>query len=124
MFAVCLADLLTIWCEQRHHNIYPSLVNHHVQVLTGDHRDLVGMRLTTRELSLNGRTKFQRVTFLSALCRAAFTCACLHSRRHWPKVWRSRQPDPNEEVDNSHSPKQGLDLCNQLAHQFEQLLTA
>src|SRR6266542_1159349 len=74
MFAVDLTDLLTIRCEQRHRHIYPSLVDHHVQVLAGDHRDLVGMRLTTRELSLNGFTRFQRVTLLSALRRAANQC--------------------------------------------------
>jgi hypothetical protein len=34
------------------------LLDHHLQILTGGHHDLVGMRLTTREFSLNRLTVF------------------------------------------------------------------
>ena len=58
MFNVGLGDLLTIRRKQRHCHIYPSLGDNYMQVLTGDHRDLVEMRLTTRDLSFNGLTWF------------------------------------------------------------------
>src|SRR5215510_12529611 len=77
MFSVDLADLLTVRRKQRHRHVYPPLVDHHLQVLTGDHRDLVGMRLTTRQLSFNRLTGFQRIGLL-ALCDAlrASSLAC------------------------------------------------
>ena len=37
----------------------------------------LGMRLTASELSLNGLTKFQRITLLSALRHTAHTIACV-----------------------------------------------
>src|SRR5262245_55696156 len=43
MIAIHLADPLTVRRKQRHRNIYPSLLDHYVQILTVDRRDFVGM---------------------------------------------------------------------------------
>src|SRR5262245_55363616 len=103
MFAVGLADLLTIRCEQRHCHIYPSLGDHHPQVLTGDHRDFEEMRLTAGEFSFDGLAGFQRNTILSAW-RAAFTSDRLSRQRHWPQVCSCWRPGPDEQVDHERSP--------------------
>src|SRR5215510_6190624 len=104
MFAVGLADLLTIRRKQRHCNIYPSLLDHNMRVLSGDHRDLVGMRLTTGKLSFDGLTWFQRITLLGAWRRAAFTSRRLRRRHHWPQACSSRRPSPDEQVDHERVP--------------------
>src|SRR6266540_3868829 len=103
MIAVGLADLLTVRRNQRHRHIYPSLGDHYMQVLTGAHRDLVGMRLATGKLSFDGLAWFQRNTLLSAWRRAAFTSGGLHRRRPWPQACSSRRPDPLR-VDHERGP--------------------
>jgi hypothetical protein len=35
--------------KQRHSDIYPSLLNRYSQALTGDHRNLVGVRLAAKD---------------------------------------------------------------------------
>src|SRR4030095_4763669 len=102
MLAVRLDDLLTIRSGQRHRHIYPSLPDHHMQVLTGDHSDLVGVRLTTGELSLNRLAEFQRNNLLSALGRATFTSGRLRRPRYWPQACSNWRPDPKK-VDHQRS---------------------
>src|SRR5215813_12522659 len=104
MFAVDLADLLTVRRKQRHRHIYATLGDHHLQILTGDHRDLVGMRLTTRQFSFNGLTGFQRISLLSALRRAALASGSLRRRRPWPRACSSRLPSLDEQVDHERGP--------------------
>src|SRR5215813_8979401 len=82
--AVHLDDLLTVGRKQRHCHIYPSLLDHYMQVLTGDRRDFVGMRLAAGELSFYRLVWFQRTTLLSARRRAVFTTGGLRRRRPNP----------------------------------------
>src|SRR4030095_2797615 len=104
MFAVGLADLLTIRRKQRHCHIYPPFGDYNMHVLSRDHRDLVGMRLTTGKLSFDGLTWFQRNTILSAWRLAAFTSGRLHRHCHWPRSCSSRRPSPDEHVDHESGP--------------------
>src|SRR5882672_879457 len=104
MFAVGLADLLTVRRKQRHCNIYPSLLDHNMRVLSGDHGDLVEMRLAAGKLSFDGLAWFQRNTLLSACRRVAFTSGRLRRRHHWPQACSSRRPSPDEHVDHERGP--------------------
>src|SRR6266508_3496734 len=104
MFAVGFADLLTIRCEQGHCKIYPSFGDHNMRVLSGDHRDLVEMRLAAGKLSFDGLAGFQRNTLLSAWRRAAFTSGRLRRHCHWPRACSSRRPSPDEHVDHERGP--------------------
>src|SRR5215470_7758521 len=104
MFAVGLADLLTVRRKQRHRNIYPSLLDYNMRVLSGDHRDLVGMRLAAGKLSFDGLAGFQRITLLSARRRATRTSGRLGRHCHWPRACSSRRPSPDEHVDHERGP--------------------
>src|SRR5262245_7841825 len=70
---VHLADFLTIRRKHRHQRVYSLLADGYSQVLTGGHGDLVEMRLTAGEFSVEGLTGFQRNSLLSAWLRAAVT---------------------------------------------------
>src|SRR6266511_6154254 len=104
MFAVGLADLLIVRRKQRHCNIYPSFGDHNMRVLSGDHRDLVEMRLAAGKLSFDGLAWFQRNTLLSAWRRAACTSGRLRSHCHWPRACSSRRPSLDEHVDQEGGP--------------------
>jgi hypothetical protein len=59
MFAVGLADLLTIRRKQRYNHVYPQLPDYYMQELPGAHRDLIEMRLPPGKFSFNRLTDFQ-----------------------------------------------------------------
>src|SRR5262245_1614837 len=99
MFTILLDDLPTIRRTQHHCHIYPSLLDHYMQVLTGDHRDLVRMRLTARKLSFDRLAGFQRKLLIGALRRAAGAIACLRCKRIWRRPRGDRQSDPDEQDD-------------------------